>query len=118
MREFNYTDEWGRDHTLTFKRGQYAMNGRLAVEAWSKFVDDDGEECWEPYASITVNLWEPIDGEDCAYLDLNDSEALCLWILDQGFASLIPRVAESGFCTYIEARFTTEFLNDFCTPLS
>lgn len=99
----------GRDEAeLVFATGRYATLGRLAVEAWQVSPDDGS---LEPYAVVTVNLWEPIDGEDCAYLDTNNHPDLVRWMIDEGLVSLVPRVAESGMCRYPEGRFATEFLS-------
>ena len=109
---YPYVDEWGDRYDLAFELSHYETNGRLAIEAWCR---PEEEESWEPYASVTVNLWEPIDGDDCAYLDTNESPTLVRWLLEQGHVSLIPRVAQSGFCEYQEGRFTTEFLQSCIT---
>lgn len=110
---YPYVDEWGDRCDLAFEMGHYQTNGRLAIEAWRRA---DDEAAWEPYATVTVNLWEPIDGEDCAYLDANDSPALVRWLVEQGHVSLIPRVARSGFCEYQEGRFSSEFLMGCLRP--
>lgn len=114
---YPYVDEWGERLEITFEVGYYETNGRLAVEAWCRSVDEDmGKGAWEPYDTVTVNLWEPIDGDDCAYLDMNNSPVLVRWMIEQGFVSLIPRTATSGFCEYPEGRFTTEFLRRCLRP--
>lgn len=107
FKTYEFESKWGTPYTLRFKKGQYQNNGRLYVDAqcW-----DEDLESWTPFAPVTVNLWEPIDGESYAYLDLNNSEAIVSLLCEQGCVSIAGRVAQSGFCVYPEGLFTEEFL--------
>ena len=107
FKTYEYEDEWGRSYSIRFRTGRYE-NGRLYADCdcWD---EEMGE--WVAYAPITVNLWAPIDGDDYAYLDSNNSRHLCEWLVAQGLATLTARTARSGFCVYAEARFSEEFLS-------
>lgn len=109
MKTWHYVSEYGEALTLAFQRTCYAMNGRLAIAAWARREEDEFVE-WERYCFITTNLWEPIDGEDCAWLD-EGARDLCDWLMAQGCLSVVPRVAASGFNHYREGRFSLEFLD-------
>lgn len=108
FKTYEYEDEWGRAYTVRFRTGRYESNGRLYADC--DCLDEESGE-WVAYAPITVNLWAPIDGDDYAYLDTNNSKHLCDWLVAHGLVALTLRTARSGFCLYTEGRFSTEFLS-------
>lgn len=50
MKTFEYKDQWGDVTRVRLVRGAYA-DGSLAVQMLR-----EGDGCWEPYATLTVNL--------------------------------------------------------------
>lgn len=102
-----YTDQYGDNYTLAFERAEYCF-GDIAIEVHCK---EEGEEWWEPYATLTVNLGLCFDGQ--AHLDTNNVKHLCEFVMERGWAKRIGEGA-SGYCTYPLVEFTDEFLNDIC----
>ena len=102
-----YTDKYGNDYELMFVKGMYVA-GELAIVVYC----DDGEGWgWEPYADLTVHLPYPIFEPDCAFLDTNNCGHLVNAMIDEGLVTLTGREGVSGFCTYPEGRFDSEWLD-------
>lgn len=110
MQSFEYENEWGQAHQLAFQRASYAHGGSLAVMAWC--WSEDGY--WEPYASLTVNLDDGAASRNRAYLDANNVEGLCDFVVGNGWAEVVG-VGASGFCAYPLVEFSEEFVSDICS---
>lgn len=109
---YNY---YGKDYELTFKKGEYS-NGRLAIKVMCK---EKGEDWFEPFCNLTVNLPDIIlssDGskelpDDMAFIDSNNCPAdLVMKIIEEGYMTMTKTVAQSGFCNYPLVRFNKEWL--------
>ena len=95
---YKYTDKWGDEIVLRFARGEYSVGGGLYVECHCLNVEEDGEEWWEEYAPITVNLGTG-DQSPFAYADFNNSGSVIRWLVENGLAVLTGESMPSGFLT-------------------
>jgi hypothetical protein len=104
----DFTSRYGTDYTLAFEKASYAYGGGLAIEVHCR---EKGEGWWEPYATLTKNLY-PV-GDSQAYLDENNLPDLVERVIAEGWA--VPIGADtSGFCIYPLVQFTDEFLDEIC----
>lgn len=87
----------------------YANNGRLYVGLWC-----DGDGYWEPWCDITVNLFAPLSGENCAYVDENNCPGIGAWLEENELATPTGRSAVSGWNTYAEYKFDMEKVQKHC----
>lgn len=100
-----YESQYGTAYELAFYKSSYVSDGSLYVEAW---CEEEGYECWEPYASLTVCLCErPNDG--CSFLDTNNVRHLIDTLYVLGAFDYTGRTVQSGFCEYPEARWNPEW---------
>ena len=100
-----YVSEWGTMYELDFYRVYYTYNGLPGIEAWCS----EGDEYWEPYGVVTVNLSEPpMDG--CSWVDTNNMRHLIDRLHDIGAFEYTGRMQMSGFCAYPEVRWNTEWM--------
>ena len=109
MKTFNLTS-YGHEYNIYFERTAYCYNDALAVMA---YCSEPGEDFWEPYGVLTVNISEFSLGPNVAYLDTNNSAALCELVMSNGWAKQIGE-GRSGWCAYPLVEFTDEFLRDIC----
>lgn len=109
MRTFDFTSRWGDKYEIAFAKTRYVSGNNLAVEVACR---EDGEEWWEPYGMLTVNIGWTF-GERQAYLDTNNVPDLVEFVMSNGWAKEIGE-GHSGFCTYPMVEFTEEFVNEVC----
>lgn len=109
LRKFQVTS-WGKTYDVWLRTSNYCNNGNLYVGLTCKIVED-GDEWYEPYADITVNIdkLEP----DCAAIDTNNFPQAEEFITGNGFAEFTGNYAFSGYCVYPIYRFNMELLNTF-----
>lgn len=103
-----FTSEWGTEYTLAFEKARYCYGDGLAIEVHCR---ERGEEWWEPYATLTVNI-DPVM-EKQAYLDTNNVGDLCERVMAEGWAKQVGE-GRSGYCTYPLVEFTDGFLDEVC----
>lgn len=92
---------------LALLHSRYQHGGTLAVMACSRSdTYPDGEPVdgflLEPYATVTVNLPHALflQDETHAFVDTNNHEALCSWLVEQGIAAPTGISVRSGYCSY------------------
>ena len=97
---------WDTEYTLEFQKGNYLDNGNLAVQIMSM---ETGEEYYEPFCLLTVNLGVKLP-ENMAFVDSNNCPSDVIQkLLDKGLIVPID-IYQSGFCTYQAYEFKEEFL--------
>lgn len=107
---FKFTS-YGVEYEIGFEKTSYCYGGGLAIEAYCK---EPGDELWEPYGSLTVNIeGVPVASGSSAFLDTNNCRDLCEFVFEKGWATPIG-AGRSGYCTYPLVVFTDEFLNEIC----
>lgn len=96
------------NYTLDFMKTTYANNGSLAVQI---MCQAEGEEYFEPFGMLTVNLTFPPKDKECAFIDTNNMpQDLIQLLIDKGVMTLTGLDQMSGFCVYPECRFDHEWL--------
>lgn len=109
MQTITFTNQWGREVTVDFRKGTYMNNGNLYVGAYN--VNEEGD--LEPYCNITVNFAERLAEANSAYLDTNNGDMnLFRVMVKEGYISPLYSAMESGFCTYPLYEFSQEFLDN------
>ena len=104
MKTFDFKDQWGDVTRVRLVRGAYA-DGSLAVQMLR-----EGEEGWEPYATLTVNLNDTrSQNGSFAYVDTNNLPAAPEFLVENGLATYTGLTRPSGFCAYPLFAFTSEF---------
>lgn len=100
---------WGEDYALNFVKQQY-YNGNLAIEVLSCNEEDEENEYWEPWCSLTVNLPGFMHDENEAFLDTNNcSKEIIDWLFENKYVEVIGQ-RQSGFCTYPLVEFSKAFM--------
>lgn len=102
-----YTSKYGDTYEMKFMKDTYNAGG-LAILA---FCDEGKGNGWELYTIVTVWLPYPTFEFGCAFLDTNNSGHLIEAMVDAGYVTLTGREGVSGFCTYPEGRFDSEWLD-------
>lgn len=74
------------------QKEEYRNNGTLAVLMFK----EDGEL----YGSVTVNLNDPLQSKDMAYLDENNMPGIGKWLKKKKLGLSMGVNAISGFCSY------------------
>ena len=104
MKTFDFKDQWGGVTRVRLVRGAYA-DGSLAVQALC-----EGDGCWEPYATLTVNLCDArSQNASFAYVDTNNIPTAHEFLVENGLATYTGMTRPSGFCAYPLFAFTSEF---------
>ena len=97
---------FGKNYSMQLTFQMYA-EGNLGIEMIRWRGDDS-----EPWGMLTVNL----DGKrqkDCAFIDTNNhGQEILEWIEKNGMGHVAGRTGQSGFCTYPEVQFNSEFLKE------
>lgn len=110
MRTFKYTDAYGDEYEIYFEKCNYIVDDSLAIAVWCR---EPGEEFWEPYGTLTVNLGPFCFGPKTAYIDTNNLKGMCEFVGEQGWARRVGE-GRSGYCTYPLVEFTDEFIDEIC----
>lgn len=102
MNRLTFTNTFGEELTVVFRKAKYAQNGNLYIAA---------ELEWEgPYCNITVNFPEVVDDNE-AYLDVNNADRELLKAMEEaGYMTCLHRYKQSGFCQYPLYIFDEDFL--------
>lgn len=79
------------DYEVWLTRATYLSNKTLAIQAWC----DEG-----PFATLTVNLENFLQGKDSAFVDTNNCPWAEQFIQDNGLGEPLGVYGESGWCTY------------------
>ena len=87
-----------RDMDVVLDKTSYRCSGTLAV-IMNTMIDDDG------YIMVTVNLSNPLQHGDYAFVDTNNLEGIDSWLEKNGIAEHTGITARSGFCTYPLMKF-------------
>ena len=87
-----------RDMEVVLKKETYRSNGTLAV-TMNTPDDEDG------YAVVTVNLSNPLQRGEFAFVDTNNLSGIDSWLVENGIAENTGISARSGFCTYPLMKF-------------
>ena len=104
MKTYEFKDQYGVVTRVRLLRRAYA-DGSLAVQALC-----GGEEGWEPYATLTVNLNDRRNQNGSfAYVDANNLPTAPDFLVGNGLASYTGLTRPSGFCAYPLFAFTAEF---------
>lgn len=102
------------EYTLEFKKGNYLNNGNLAVVIMAM---ETGEEYYEPFGNLTVNLGVKLD-DNVAFVDSNNCPSIVIQkLLEKGWIIPTGICQQSGFCVYQAYEFTEEFLESMETIL-
>lgn len=112
MKTFDFTSRFGTKYEIFFERGNY-VNGNLAVATSCR---EEGEEFFEDYGNLTVNLIDYAVPPKCAFLDTNNVPDLCDFAIANGWCKTVGS-GRSGFCTYPLVEFTDEFLGEICEEI-
>ena len=109
---FEFTNQWGNKHKVSFYKSNYMDNNRIYV---GYMCDDEDYDCMVPWGDVTVNLSQNMPEGNYGFLDTNNGDPKLFdlmfkngWIKDTG------RLGFSGFCVYPLVEFTEEFLNEIC----
>ena len=88
---------WGRDYNVVPVASRYAVGETLAVQlkCWN---DEYG--MWEPYGSLTVKLNDEFEGEETAYVDVNNIPEAEKFIQENGLGVPTGGFKMSGYCVY------------------
>lgn len=84
----------------------YCNNGNFAVQLLNY---DSVYDCWEPYASLTVNFHKKLP-ENMAYVDTNNVPNAEAFIAEYGLGEHQGKFMFSGFCCYPLYKFYPEKL--------
>ena len=88
------------------EKSEYVKPARLFLGLWTR---NYGEEYFEPYCDITVNIpEEKLSGESCAFVDTNNAPFITEFLEKHNLAEPTGRLGFSGFCVYPEYKFNTE----------
>ena len=88
------------------EKSQYVKPARLYLGLRTR---DYGEDYFEPYCDITVNLpGEMLSGENCAFVDTNNAPFIPGFLEANGLAEPTGMLGFSGWCVYPEYRFNME----------
>ena len=101
---------WGTHYELKFIRGTYQNNGNTAVQIMCK---TDGEDFYEPFATLTVNL-KPLKSQYKACIDTNNlgmNADLLAHLEKEGVYKETGTYIISGYCTYPVVEFDHEWLD-------
>ena len=100
-------EAFGRKYPIQLKVTSYLNNGNLAIQMY-----DWIEGYPEPWAMLTVNLWDVCE-KDCAYVDTNNNGKKILdWIKKNNLGRVTGRERCSGYCKYPEVHFNEERLRE------
>lgn len=85
----------GRTYPVTLHFTHYNDNHTLVVQLI------EASAPWCPFATITVNLQNPVQDMTHAYVDTNNNPWAEEFLVDNGIAKRVPGCEMiSGFCTY------------------
>ena len=101
---------WGTHYELKFIRGTYQNNGNTAVQIMCK---TDGEDFYEPFAMLTVNL-KSMKSPYKACIDTNNlgmNVDLLAHLESEGVYRETDSYIISGYCTYPVVEFDHEWLD-------
>ena len=103
-------ESWGKTYELSFRKGHYQNNSRLAIQVMCK---EEGEDWYEPFCTLTVNLEDSIQIQDNrAYIDTNNCPKDLIQSLEEQGVMTKTRIAQqSGYCVYPLYEFNQEWLN-------
>lgn len=104
---FEFINPWtGELLDAYIEQSQYVKPTRLYLGLRTR---EYGEEYFEPYCDITVNLpGEMISGENCAFVDTNNAPFITEFLEKNGLAEPTGLFGFSGWCAYPEYRFDLE----------
>ena len=90
---------YGEEYEIWLRKSAYASNNSLAVQA----------DCDEgPFATLTVNLNNFLQGEDYAYVDTNNCPWAEEFLQENNLADPVGVYGQSGWCTYPLYHFNLE----------
>ena len=82
----------------------------LAVANKCKDLEEENPY-WEPFSTLTEWVCPVFTSERCAYIDTNNNpEELITKLVDMGVMSKTGYAVQSGYCTYPEYEFDSEWL--------
>lgn len=87
-----FVDSFGEEIEVVINLSCYANNGSLFMELLDK-------ETYEPYSSLTVNLWNELP-ENMAFIDTNNCPEAEIFIKENELGSFTGYREQSGFCKY------------------
>lgn len=99
---------WGKTYDVRLKTSTYTNNGNLYVGLVCK-IEEDGEEWWEPYCDLTVNI-RKLKDKALACLDVNNFPEAEEFVTENKLATFTGDYEFSGFCVYPIYKFDTHFL--------
>lgn len=112
-----YLEEHGRSFRVILVYDVYLNNGSISLSLYCKphcFIDDEvnppelgtGTTYCMLYDVITVNLPEsnslPFGSQ---FVDVNNHDRICEWLIENEIAEPLPILAKSGFCIYPAFKF-------------
>ena len=88
---------WGKEYDVAPVASRYAVGGTLAVQlrCW-----DSEYEVWEPFGSLTVKLNDDMEGDETAYVDVNNIQNAEKFIQENGLGVPTGGFKMSGYCVY------------------
>lgn len=99
---------WGREVTCVFEKGTYANNKNLAIQLYCEDEDWGG---WEPYCTLTVNLYDGLPSNR-AFIDTNNCQfSIVNAMKEAGYMKETGIMEASGFCIYPLYEFSQDFLD-------
>ena len=102
-----YYTGWGKEYKLFFKRQEYAVDNSLAIQVYC----EDEEGFIEPFCTLTKHLGVTPSKPNVAYIDCNNTPMeIRDNLIDEGVMTYTGNAMRSGYCTYFEAEFSTEWL--------
>ena len=99
------------DTEYEFSFARYAYNDdSLAIQVLCKDLEEENPY-WEPFSTLTEWVCPVFTSERCAYIDTNNNpEELITKLVDMGVMSKTGYAVQSGYCTYPEYEFDSEWL--------
>lgn len=112
MKKLEFRNRWtGEVLSGAIEVNRYAAGDGVALELWV-----ESEYCYEPYASMTVNLNRPAS-EGCAYLDVNNFPEGVNLMAAYDLGVFTGWVKRSGFCEYPEYRLNMDEIAKYAMEL-
>lgn len=104
----NLNTSWGSSEEVQLEINNYMNNKGLYIGLMSR-----GEDGFEPYGDLTVNLGEKAP-DYCAYVDTNNMQNVEKFIEDNDLGEFTGLTQRSGFCEFPLYMFNVDKLREMC----
>lgn len=103
-------NSYGKEYKLTFEKNEYVVDGSLAIQI---LCEDPEDGFIEPFCTLTTNVGVTPSGENMAYIDVNNvpTDLINELFREKVIKDITMNVVKSGWVTYPEVEFDSEWLN-------